>query len=85
MKYDAPETTGTIAEACRDSFFRVKVADSDHVVLARVSGRLWKNHITLVAGDAVKLELTPYDPTPGRITYRLTPGTKPTGRARPRP
>lgn len=51
--------------------FRVKLEESDHVVLAKLSGKLRKHYIRIVVGDKVQLELSPYDLTRGRITYRM--------------
>ncbi len=62
---------GTVIEAMPSTNFRVQL-DNGHVVLAYLSGRLRKNYIRILLGDRVKLELSPYDLTRGRITYRFT-------------
>ena len=62
---------GTVIEAMPSTTFRVQL-DNGHVVLAYLSGRLRKNSIRILLGDRVKIELSPYDLTRGRITYRYT-------------
>ncbi len=62
---------GTVIEAMPSTTFRVQL-DNGHTVLAYLSGRLRKNYIRILLGDRVKLELSPYDLTRGRITYRYT-------------
>jgi translation initiation factor IF-1 len=66
------ETTGTVMEALRDSKFQVQVdeGDGNHIVLCTLAGKLRKNFIRIVPGDRVKIEISPYDITRGRITYR---------------
>jgi translation initiation factor IF-1 len=51
--------------------FRVQLEQGGHDVLATISGKMWKNYIRLLPGDRVKVELSPYDLSRGRITYRL--------------
>jgi translation initiation factor IF-1 len=63
------ELTGTIAEALPGTQFRVEL-ENGHIIIAHVAGRMRKHYIRLVPGDRVKVELTPYDLTKGRITYR---------------
>lgn len=72
MSKDAIETTGTIVEAHRGGFFLVEVmmGDSPIKVTARPSGKMTKFAINLVIGDIVTLEMSPYDLTKGRITFR---------------
>jgi len=60
---------GTVVEALPGAQFRVKL-DEGHKVLAYLSGRMRKNFISILLGDRVKLELSPYDLTRGRIVYR---------------
>lgn len=60
---------GLVVEAMPSTTFRVQL-DNGHVVLAYLSGRLRKNYIRILLGDRVKIELSPYDLTRGRITYR---------------
>jgi translation initiation factor IF-1 len=63
------ELTGMIAEALPGTQFRVEL-ENGHIIIAHVAGRMRKHYIRLVPGDRVKVELTPYDLTKGRITYR---------------
>lgn len=69
MKEELIETEGTITEALPNAMFRVQL-DSGHKVLAHVSGKMRMHFIRILPGDRVKLELSPYDLTRGRITYR---------------
>lgn len=68
-KSDAIEVQGTVVEALPNAMFRVKL-ENDHEVLAHVSGKLRMNFIRILPGDKVTLELSPYDLTRGRITWR---------------
>lgn len=63
------ELTGTILEALPGTQFRVELQNS-HQIIAHVAGKMRKHYIRLVPGDSVTVELTPYDLTKGRITYR---------------
>ena len=63
------EVQGTVEEALAGGMYRVKV-DQGPMVLAYASGKMKKFHIRIIPGDRVKLELSPYDLTRGRITYR---------------
>jgi translation initiation factor IF-1 len=63
------ELTGVVVEALPGTQFRVEL-ENGHQIIAHVAGRMRKNYIRLVPGDRVKVELTPYDLTKGRITYR---------------
>ena len=69
-KEDLIEVEGVIEEALPNAMFRV-VLDNSHKVLAHVSGKIRMNHIRILPGDKVKLELSPYDLSRGRITFRL--------------
>ena len=60
---------GEIVEALPNAQFRVRL-DNGHIVLAHVSGKMRMHFIRILPGDKVKLELSPYDLTKGRITYR---------------
>ena len=62
--------TGTVVEALPNTQFRVEL-ENGHVIVAYMSGRMRKNYIRLVPGDRVEVELTPYDLTKGRISFRL--------------
>ncbi len=68
-KEDLIEFNGTIIELLPNATFRVKL-ENGHVVLAHTSGRMRKNRIRVLAGDKVTVEMTPYDLTKGRITFR---------------
>ena len=69
QKEEKIEVEGEIVEALPSTMFRVQV-DGGHSVLATISGKMRKHYIRLLPGDRVKLELSPYDLTRGRITYR---------------
>jgi translation initiation factor IF-1 len=62
---------GVITEHLPNTRFRVRL-DNDHEILAHLAGKLRRYHIRLLPGDRVKVEISPYDLTQGRITYRLT-------------
>ena len=64
------ETTGTVVEALPNTLFRVKLEDGREI-LCHLSGKMRIHYIKILPGDTVKLEMTPYDPTKGRITYRI--------------
>jgi translation initiation factor IF-1 len=68
-KDDIIEVDGTITEMLPNQFFRVEL-DNEHLVTAYTSGKIKKFKIRLVEGDRVKIELSVYDMTKGRITYR---------------
>ena len=68
-KEDKIEVEGEITEALPSTMFRVKI-DDGHEVLAKISGKMRKHYIRLLPGDRVKVELSAYDLTRGRITYR---------------
>ena len=61
--------TGSVVEALPNTQFRVEL-ENGHVIVAHMSGKMRKNYIRLVPGDRVEVELTPYDLTKGRITFR---------------
>jgi translation initiation factor IF-1 len=69
-KEELIETEGTIIEALPNAMFRVEL-ENKHIVLAHVSGKMRMNFIRIVPGDKVKLELSPYDLSRGRITFRV--------------
>jgi translation initiation factor IF-1 len=64
------EFSGTVEELLPNAMFRVKL-DNDHEVLAHTSGKMRKNRIRVLLGDKVNVEMTPYDLTKGRITFRF--------------
>jgi translation initiation factor IF-1 len=70
MSKDVIEFEGTILESLPNAMFRVEL-ENGHMVLAHISGKIRKNFIRILPGDKVKVELTPYDLSRGRITYRL--------------
>lgn len=63
------EVEGTVTEALPNAIFRVEL-ENGHEVLAHISGKLRMNYIRILPGDKVKVELSPYDLTRGRITWR---------------
>jgi translation initiation factor IF-1 len=67
---DKIEVEGTVIEALPGTMFRVQL-DDGHEVLAYLSGKMRKYYIRILLGDRVKVEITPYDLTKGRITYRF--------------
>ncbi len=69
VKEEAIEATGTVTEEVRGAF-RVKLDDLDHTVLCRLAGKMRKFRIRVVPGDRVAVELSPYDMSRGRITFR---------------
>jgi len=68
-KEEAIEVDGTVVAALANTRFRVQL-ESGHTVIAHVAGRMRKHFIRIVPGDKVRVELSPYDLTKGRITYR---------------
>lgn len=68
-KEEAIEVTGIVREAVRGAF-RVQLENSEHIVLCHLGGKMRKNYIRVVPGDRVTVEVSPYDFTKGRITYR---------------
>ncbi|PIP18644.1 MAG: translation initiation factor IF-1 [Candidatus Omnitrophica bacterium CG08_land_8_20_14_0_20_41_16] len=69
MKEELIETEGKIIEALPNAMFKVEL-ENGHMVLAHVSGKMRMNFIRILPGDKVKLELSPYDLSRGRITFR---------------
>lgn len=63
------EMDGEVIDTLPNTTFKVKL-ENDHVVIAHISGKMRKNYIRILTGDKVKVELTPYDLSKGRITYR---------------
>lgn len=68
-KEEAIEVFGIVREAVRGAF-RVQLENSEHIVLCHLGGKMRKNYIRVVPGDRVTVEVSPYDFTKGRITYR---------------
>lgn len=70
MVKDVIEIEGKIIESMPNAMFRVEL-ENGHEILAHISGKIRKNFIRILPGDRVKVEMTPYDLTKGRITFRL--------------
>jgi len=68
-KQDAIEVDGTITEALSNAMFRVQL-ESGHVITATISGKMRMHYIKILPGDRVKVEMSPYDLTRGRISFR---------------
>lgn len=68
-KEEAIEVQGTVIEMMRGTQFKVQLQNG-HVILAHISGKMRKNNIKIILGDRVRCEMSPYDLTKGRITYR---------------
>ena len=68
-KSDVIEIEGTVVEKLPNAMFQVEL-ENGHQVLAHISGKLRMNYIRIIEGDTVKLEMSPYDLTKGRITWR---------------
>lgn len=69
-KQDQIEVEGVVVEPLPNAMFRVEL-ENGHKVLAHISGKMRMNYIRILPGDKVKVELSPYDLTRGRITYRI--------------
>ncbi|ODN43790.1 translation initiation factor IF-1 [Piscirickettsia litoralis] len=63
------EMEGTVLETLPNTMFRVEL-ENGHIITAHISGRMRKNYIRILTGDKVKVEMTPYDLSKGRITFR---------------
>jgi len=72
---DKIEVEGVVVEALPGTQFRVEL-DNGHTVLAYLSGKMRKYYIRILLGDRVRVELSPYDPERGRITYRFKKGAR---------
>ena len=68
-KADILEMEGKVIETLPNTLFRVEL-DNGHTITAHISGRMRKHYIRILTGDRVKVEMTPYDLSKGRITYR---------------
>ena len=68
-KEELLEFPGIVTELLPNATFKVKL-ENDHVITAHISGKMRKNYIRILTGDKVKVEMTPYDLTKGRITFR---------------
>ena len=68
-KEEQIQLSGTVIDTLPNTMFRVEL-ENGHVVMAHISGKMRKNYIRILTGDNVKVELTPYDLSKGRITFR---------------
>jgi translation initiation factor IF-1 len=68
-KEDQIEMEGTVIETLPNTMFRVEL-ENGHVITAHISGKMRKHYIRILTGDKVTIEMTPYDLSKGRITYR---------------
>lgn len=68
-KEEQIEMDGVVIETLPNTMFRVQL-DNGHIIIAHISGRMRKNYIRILTGDKVKVEISPYDLTKGRITFR---------------
>ena len=68
-KEDNIELEGLVVETLPNTIFKVKL-ENDHIITAHISGKMRKNYIRILTGDKVKVEMSPYDLTKGRITFR---------------
>ena len=69
-KEDQIEMEGTVVETLPNTMFRAEL-ENGHIVTAHISGKMRKNYIRILTGDKVKVDMTPYDLSKGRITYRV--------------
>ena len=69
-KEEQIEMDGTVVDTLPNTMFRVEL-ENGHTVIAHISGKMRKNYIRILTGDQVKVELTPYDLSKGRITFRM--------------
>ena len=70
-KEDLIPAEGVVIDKQPNAFFKIRLNDSEHVVLAQISGKMRKNRIRILMGDRVSVEMSPYDLSRGRITYRF--------------
>ena len=68
-KEDLIEMSGEVIDTMPNTTFKVKL-ENDHIIPAHISGKMRKNYIRILTGDKVKVEMTPYDLSKGRITFR---------------
>jgi translation initiation factor IF-1 len=69
-KEDLVPASGVVVDKQPNAFFMIRIDNSEHTVLAQISGKMPKHRIRILVGDRVSVELSPYDLTRGRITYR---------------
>lgn len=70
MKEDMLEFNGTVIETLKNAMFRVRL-DNDLAMICYISGKIRRNNISILPGDKVKVEVSPYDLTKGRIVFRI--------------
>lgn len=70
-KDDVIEMTGKVKDVLPGNMFKVKVDDTDHTLLCYLGGKLKQHKIRVILGDSVRIEVSPYDLSKGRVTYRL--------------
>ncbi|MBT3427095.1 MAG: translation initiation factor IF-1 [Gammaproteobacteria bacterium] len=68
-KEEQIQLSGTVIDTLPNTMFRVEL-ENGHTIIAHISGKMRKNYIKILTGDKVKVELTPYDLSKGRITFR---------------
>ncbi|MBV1876106.1 MAG: translation initiation factor IF-1 [Pseudomonadales bacterium] len=68
-KEEQIQMTGTVVDTLPNTMFKVEL-ENGHEIIAHISGKMRKNYIKILTGDSVKVELTPYDLSKGRITFR---------------
>ncbi len=68
-KEEQIQLSGTVVDTLPNTMFRVEL-ENGHIITAHISGKMRKNYIKILTGDSVKVEVTPYDLTKGRITFR---------------
>lgn len=83
-KEELIEMQGAVTEVLPDGRYRVTL-ENGHMLIAYAGGKLKKNHIRIIAGDSVSLEMSPYDLSKGRITFRHLPGRPAGGPSAPPP
>lgn len=69
-KEDLVPAEGVVIDKQPNAFFKVRLENSEHIVLAQISGKVRRNRIRILMGDRVSVEMSPYDLSRGRITYR---------------
>lgn len=69
-KEDTLKMKGQVIEVLPNALFRIKLEINDFVIMGHISGKMRKNNINILLGDRVEVEMTPYDMTKGRITFR---------------
>ena len=70
MEKESKEFTGTVLESLPNALFKVQLKEADKIILAHISGKMRINYIRILPGDTVKVEVSPYDLSKGRITFR---------------